>query len=56
MCKTNDDCIKPATCSGGICRDVAMDELADTEPQQKIDSSTLPTSNHAQENPNADQD
>lgn len=40
MCKTDADCIKPATCKGGVCRDVAeawVDETADTEPQVRIE-------------------
>jgi len=37
MCKTDADCIKPAVCKGGVCQTVAVDELADTEPQQTTD-------------------
>jgi len=37
MCRKDKDCEAGQRCIGGVCTDTAVDELADTEPQDAIE-------------------
>lgn len=37
MCKTDKDCSRGQTCTSGTCTSTAVDELADTEPREKLE-------------------
>ena len=49
MCKTDKDCPRGQTCTSGVCTGTAkadVDELADTEPNEKLTFTTNPNPKH----------